>query len=433
MFFLMIRRSVVVIAAGLLACLATGCPSRDLVEPANPWIFDSRQLDEAHAVQQTADGGYVIAGHSSNVIENCATVLGYYDYDFDWCVMKVDDSGHIQWEETFGGDGIDRAQDVRQTADGGYIVAGYLSVVEDSEPAAHMIKLGEEGDVQWEKTLESGAPDRARVVQQTADGGYVVAGTTGSMSDAGLDLYIVKLDGAGNTEWENSLGEHDWSEEPCALQQTSDGGYLFAGTGRPHPMYVNAAIHGDCAPYAVKTDDEGNEVWWNAFEESPLEQVNGAVETPDGGYVFAGTCDLDSTKCLGALKGMHLVKTDGGGEVLWEKTIDEVDSRVRLCPADDGGFLLTGRLLRRRAVAAWMLEARDIRVVRTDENGDVLWAKTVGTSNKSEYIDSVQPTSDGGYVLAGNIAPNFRVSTMLLVPQKSDFYVIRLDDDGNVL
>lgn len=188
--------------------------------------YDYSDYDYAYSVQQTTDGGYIVAGRIDG---------GNTPWNDDAWVFKLDSDGDLDWDKTLGGDNYDVAYSIQQITDGGYIVAGYTSDLKSEAPYdyydndAWVFKLDSNGDLKWDKTLGEGFSDEAYSIQQTTDGGYIVAGTTNSSDGEGLDAWILKLDLNGNVEWDKALGGDDY-DAAYSIQQTIDGGYIAAGT-----------------------------------------------------------------------------------------------------------------------------------------------------------------------------------------------------------
>jgi len=148
------------------------------------------------------------------------------------------------WEEAYGDKGEERAYSIQQTTDGGFIVAG------ETWSDVYIIKLDENGNKLWEKTYGGSGYDEARSIQQTTDGGYIVAGLTNSFYSEGDNFYVIKLDENGNKVWEEAYGDKG-EERAYSIQQTTDGGYIVAG-------YTNSFGAGDRDVYVIKMDANGN-------------------------------------------------------------------------------------------------------------------------------------------------------------------------------
>jgi uncharacterized delta-60 repeat protein len=175
--------------------------------------------DMATSVQQTPDGGYIVVGSTSS---NGAG-------GFDFWVLKLNSNGLVEWQKTYGGSGDDYASSVQETADGGYVVAGSTDSFGAGLSDAWVLKLSSVGSVVWQKTYGGSGEDNASSVQQTLDGGYIVAGSTTSFGAGSRDIWILKLDATGSVQWQTTYGGIG-DDYTSSIQNTTDGGYLVAGS-----------------------------------------------------------------------------------------------------------------------------------------------------------------------------------------------------------
>ena len=199
-------------------------------------------FDIATSIQQTTDGGYIVAGGSDS---NDGDVTGNHGGS-DYWIVKLNSSGTIEWQKSLGGSDDDLAYSIQQTTDGGYIVAG-CAHSNDGDITGHhgstrctdywIVKLSSSGTIEWQKSLGGNCDDIAEAIQQTSDGGYVVAGRLSSNDGDGTehhgsngtsDYWIVKLNSSGTIEWQKSLGGSG-NDGPCLVWQTSDSGYIITG------------------------------------------------------------------------------------------------------------------------------------------------------------------------------------------------------------
>ena len=179
--------------------------------------FGGTYSDYAYSVQQTTDGGYILAGATNPTNTN-----------LDVFLIKTDSGGNSVWTKNFGGGNDDYGWSVEQTTDGGYIISGWTESFGSGNSDVYLIKTDSSGNSVWTKTFGGANYDFSRSVRQTTDGGYIVAGTTDSLGAGLSDFYLIKTDSSGNKQWENTYGggmnDYGW----CA-QETSDGGFIFTG------------------------------------------------------------------------------------------------------------------------------------------------------------------------------------------------------------
>lgn len=325
----------------------------------------------ASSVQQTADGGYILAGSTKSDISG----------EMDAWLIKTDATGNEMWNKSFGGTSNDFAYSVQQTKDGGYIVAGetgsYGGII-----GAWLIKTDAEGNEQWNKTFWRGKVDSAESVQQTSDGGYIVAGTL-----------LLKTDANGSQQWSKTLDERTLGSN---VKQTSDGGYVlvgikFSNKSKPEPDGTYG-IQEDA--WLIKIDASGNEQWNSTFGGIRSDGARSVEQTNDGGYILAGY-----TYSYGAGQNdVWLIKTDAKGNEMWNKTFGgmfyDYARSVRQTP--DDGYILAGSTRSYGAIFdAWL--------IKTNASGNMQWSKIIGGA-KSDSAESIQPTQDGGYILAGSTA-----------------------------
>jgi hypothetical protein len=255
--------------------------------------------NEGYSVQQTTDGGYIIAGATNS--------FGAGDYDV--YLIKTDGLGDTLWTRTYGGTGDDEGYCVEQTTDGGYIVAGattsFGAVVED----VYLIKTNASGDTIWTRAFGGRSDDKGYSVQQTTDGGYIIAGYTNSLGARWYDVNLIKTNGAGDTLWSSAYGG-DGTDEGYSVRQTSDGGYIIAGE-------TNSFGAGGYDAYLIRTNASGATLWIRTYGGDSTDYANSVQQTSDGGYIIAGSTNSFG----GGGYDVYLIKTDDSGYVGLKKDV----------------------------------------------------------------------------------------------------------------
>ena len=354
--------------------------------------FGDIYIDEGHSVYQVRDGGYIIAGHTRSYgVGMCDVYL-----------IRANDTGGIVWTKTFGGSGFDYGESVQQTADGGYIIAGYTDSYGAGNYDVNLIKTNGAGDSLWMRTFGGSSIDQAFSVQQTPDEGYIIAGYTYSFGANIFDVYLIKTDAVGNEEWYRTFGGGDYSKG-CEVQITSDGGYIIVG-------YTKSPITNWDDVYLIKTDANGDSLWTRTYGGSYNDDYGFSVQqASDGGYIITGRTGIYGGQQL------YLIKTDSVGNEEWARgyggsLTGECGNSVR--QTSDGGYIIAGY------TSAFSPNFTDVWVVKTDAEGDSMWTIALG-GNGDENALSVQQCQDGGYIITG--------FTSSYGSGESDVYLIRLE------
>ena len=377
----------------LIAVLSFGVLSGQWVK-----TYGGSELDEATSVQQTSDGGYIIAG----------TTKSYGAGDKDFYLIKTNENGDTTWTKTYGGAETDECQSVKQTTDGGYIIAGTTNSFVAGDKDYYLIKTNENGDTVWSKTFDNSKYDNAFSTLQTTDGGFVIVGYTQQTGNSSYDVYLIKTDASGDTIWTKTYGGTQ-SEFPHYVNQTSDGGYIITGSTFSNTL-------GSQDVYLVKTDEYGDTLWTKAYGGTGSDVAEHVQQTPDGGYIIAGNTESFGTGSYDA----YLLKTDSLGDTTWTKTYGGVDfdKATSVQQTTDGGYIIAGM------TKSYGAGNMDVYVIKTNENGETLWTKTYG-GNNYDLASSLKQTTDGGYVIAG-LTASFGNGNY-------DYYLIKTDINGDTI
>jgi hypothetical protein len=307
-----------------------------------------------------------------NAIISCAlfAILGIDSF----CVAQMPDT---LWTRTFGGPANDYVYDLKQTSDGGYILAG-SGVFGTGGPNVYLVKTDADGDTIWTRYFDAVDSDHASSIHQTEDDGYIVAcnGFTN----------LIRLD-----EYGDSLWSHDYGIVANSISLTDDGGYILGG----------GVVDG---PWIIKTDSLGNVVWSHFFNNNYFSHITHVQQTLDGGYMAAGTAYSDSN-----WSDFYIIKMDGSGDTLWTRSYGTNGAEEAHCAQQtfDGGYILSGLFY-------W--------TVRTDAAGDTLWCRNYGYDGTG-CAYSLQETRDGGYIIGGRTNRPF---------MEAQFYMVKTDLDGNI-
>jgi len=374
-------------------------------------MFGGSHDDNSREVRQTLDGGFIIAASTSS---NDGDITGNHG-QLDGLIIKLDALGAVQWKKAYGGPGGDIARSIQQTPDGGYIFVGSTDfqnggVTPNFAGSDYwVVKLSPLGNIEWQKAFGGNGIDDATSIQLTTDGGYIVAGQSNSNNGhitgnhGNYDFWVVKLNSSGNMQWQKSYGGSN-IEFSGKIQQTSDNGYIMVGSSLSTDGDVSAN-QGFRDYWVIKTDSSGNLQWQKTLGGSAGDEGFDVIQMYDGNYVVAGY-SASSDKHISGANGSRdfwIVKLDVSGNTVWKKNFggSSIDGAFSVNQTSDGGLIIGGYSQSTDGNISVSYGNLDYWIVKTDALGNLQWQKSLGGSNY-DTLQSIQQTSDGGYIMTGD-------------------------------
>ncbi len=313
-------------------------------------------------------------------------------------ILSIGVTAQITFQKTFGGIsyGNDRSYCVQQTSDGGYIIAATIDSFGAGASDVYLIKTNNIGDTLWTKTFGGINDDVGYSVQQTTDGGYIVVGYTTSFGAGNADVYLIRTDSIGDTVWTKTFGGIN-SEQGYSVQKTADGGYIIAGG-------TSSFGAGSVDVYLIKTDNNGDTLWTKTIGGTDYDYAYSIKQTTDSGYIIVGTNG-----------NVLLIKTNSIGDTLWTKYFlnGNAGEGIAVQQTYDSGYIIAGTYHNSA------MKSSNGFLIKTDNIGDTLWTKFFGGGGSHDNFNSVQQTTDGGYIIGGG--------------GEMDSHLIKTDSSGNVL
>ena len=233
---------------------------------------------------------------------------------------------------TYGGSGYDVGYDVKQTLDGGYIITGSTSSFGKGNTDMYLLKLDSMGQKKFETSFGGYNNDIGKSIVQLADSSYVILGYTSSIGIGGYDVYLVKADKTGALLWEKSYGGNDW-DFAYSLQQTNDGGFIIAGT-------TYSFGHGNADGYIIKTNANGDTTWTRTYGGLKDDEFKSVIQTTDGNYALAGY----TKSYHDSLGDVWALKINQTGDTLWRKFYggNKQDFGNQIIEHPNGDFFIAG-------------------------------------------------------------------------------------------
>lgn len=317
--------------------------------------FGGSNWDVPEDVKQTTDNGFILTGRTHS--------FGVGNIDI-W-VIKLDETGDIVWNKTYGTQYWEGGAESQQTTDGGYIIIGSRSLTQVSSFDLVLYKIDKDGNEQWNRTFGGQAEDYGASVRQTKDGGYILTGSTSSYepSNNNRAFWLIKTDENGIIQWNRTYGGTTSDDVATSVELTSDDGYIIIGS-----KGVSESSHPDI--WIIKTNHYGDEQWNKTYGGAQDEYGWGGYQTRDGGYVMIGT-----TSSYGAGEDdVWMIKTDAYGDEVWNRTYggNNGDGGYAVNQTSDGGYIITGYTYTTDAYAG------DLWLIKTDSQGK---SKTTSFNN----------------------------------------------------
>ena len=396
--------------------------------------FGGEGQDYVTSTIATSDGGFIIGGYTFSVSDDFPINNGGKDY----CIIKLAESGTVEWTKVFGGNADDILKSIWQTDDGGYIIGGTSSsgISGDKTEAIigeedlWILKLDNTGAIEWQKTIGGNLEDELKSIESTSDGGYLVgansysgiSGDKTTLNYGKSDYWILKLDASGSIEWQNSMGGDNW-EDVSNVTELSGGESLVGGKSQ---SLINGnkttANLGYDDIWLIKLTAEGDIIWQKSYGGTSVDECVKVLETSDGKYIVGGTSGspISETKSENSFSNDYwILNLDTAGEVVWDNTIQATgyDFLYNLIMAPDSGFLLCGQSYSPIGIDKNESNAKkaynpynntafyygeDYWIVKLDSLSNIEWQNTIGGSGDEYCVAVAVSSSTGKILIAGN-------------------------------
>lgn len=308
--------------------------------------------DRALAIRQSNDGGYIVVGFT---LSDDGDITNFHG-DRDAWVVKLSNAGEIIWQKALGGSGWDEAWCVELTADGGFIIGGRSSST-DGDATGNpgnfldfwVVKLNSSGDIEWQKSFGGSSEETVIAIRQTSDGGYILAGETLSQdgdvqgNNGNYDFWVLKLRSTGDLEWQHPLGGAGL-DVGTGIYETADG---YVGIGYAGSNNGDITEHKGLLDYwVVKLKKTGELTWQKTIGGTNADYARSFVIESDGSFILAGTTkskDGDVPYHNG-IQVMWVVKMSPTGQIIWQKTLGGTQGEAcySIQKTTDNGYILAG-------------------------------------------------------------------------------------------
>jgi hypothetical protein len=313
---------------------------------------------------------------------------------FDAYLVKTDQNGNLEFQRAYGGSGNDDAFGVQQTADEGYVLVGSTTPLGSAVTSVLLVKTDASGAVIWMRALPSPGIDVGRAVQQTRDGGYIVAGHTAPVGGP-PDVLLVKTDANGQLLWRRTFGGTA-ADEGRAVRQTAEGGYIITG-------FTRSSVAGREDVILIKTNSDGFAEWTRTFGGTGTDEGHSVRQTADRGYVVAGR--TSSPELRATTMQALAIRTDALGQRPTIRVFGGTGTDEGLAvgrTVQDGGFVFAGRTNSVEFGATGF----DGLLLKTDcFLNQQARRNTFVAADVDDVFFAVQETRERSFIMAGSVAP----------------------------
>lgn len=435
--------------------------------------YGGKHAEYLFDVIPTPDYGFILAG--SSLSKKTGNKTEDNRGDLDYWVWKMDEKGELDWQKSLGGSGQDLLRCIKLTSDGGFILGGQSSSVKDGDKSTlHLggddlwiVKLNPKGQIEWQLTLGGSGQEILHCITPTTDGGYILGASsssnitdedlsqsTGEVSKkekiilkdtnsfGNLDYWIVKIDGNGELQWQQSFGGI-YTDILKTIIEIPKGGYIVGGysnspeanvlkTGTGIPKSEKCYGLGDY--WVISLDKQGKVLWEKVYGGEEEDKLQAMLITSDNHLLIGGNSNSNTTgnKDISNGKGADfwLLETDINGAIIWQRTYDtgKRDVLTSVIRNNDGTLILGG-YAQSEVTGTKNIDKEDVNdyiLLKAKANGEEIWKRTVGSNGKDVLKMGIE-TRDGGYLLCGTSSGKPSRDKESGVG-RNDFWVVKLLD-----
>ena len=370
--------------------------------------FGGSKNDVAQSVIATLDGGFAVIGYTQSMDGDVSDKL---NESFDFWVLKFNSEANLEWNKTFGGSGDDRGFDIIQTSDNGFAILGYTDSTDGDITINNgfrdfwLAKLDASGNLTWQKSFGFPGADEGTAIIETSDNDFLISGVLDVTSSggqgnlgrfvtehAGGDYWAIKVSSSGDLIWSRFYGG-SFTDSPTGIIENNNNEFIFVGGSDSNDVDITNN-KGSYDFWVVKSEAGGNMIWEKSFGGSEIDEARGIVSTYDGSHIIVGDTrsnEQDVSLNNGAAD-LWIIKISDDGDLIWNRSIggSNFDVSRSINKTSDNGFIIAGSSRSSDGDVARNQGQNDAWIVKIDTNGQLLWETTVGGSNIDFAYDAVQ-------------------------------------------
>ncbi|MBL7826572.1 MAG: T9SS type A sorting domain-containing protein [Saprospiraceae bacterium] len=399
----------------MIAYFLASTSNSSFAQPTIQWqkVFGGSNYDQGRVVRNAFNEGYFLGGATASTNGD---VFGNHGGSDFW-ILKLSESGMVKWKKLFGGSQNDILGDIQPLPDGGCVAVGWTASNDFDVAGQHgetdgwIIRLNEQGNLLWQKTIGGSLKDYFTSVAPTPDNGFIISGYSNSndgdvsWNNGDIDFWVVKVDSSGGVQWGRSLGGTH-QELARSVIVCNDGGYIAAGETFSTDGDITSHF-GSNDFWVVKLTESGEMEWQQTFGGEGGESVKDLKQTPDGGYLVIGqTGSYMSGQVSGhselGIGDYWVIKIGATGDLQWQRPLGgtATDWGEAIILRENGTMIISGITDSNNGDVSQPIPGKKVWLIKLDEFGELIWDMTFGGSD-ADYCYSLINTPDGGLAFAG--------------------------------
>lgn len=362
----------------------------------------------------------------------------FYTYNIYWLLLLfgslnfLSAQPDIEWTQSYGGSFSDIPNSIISKTNGGAVIAGstlsnnYDIVTPLGKTDGWIINLAADNSINWARTYGTPGEDEIISIANANDEGYVAAGYSSTTDDENpvTQLWIFKINIAGNISWEIKLGDNG-SSTPSKIIPVSDG-YLILGQTNS-PDFIDSGYRGLSDAFLMKIDNDGNEIWSRQWGGYANDFTKDLTILPNGNILVAGYADSPYNNYKGAMDGW-ISLLNNNGQLSWSRYFGGLyDDQLHAITADNNGNIYAAGFTYSKDIdIETNAGLRDSWLIKINEAGNLIWSKTYGGALHDEFNDLLFYNNQllaSGYTASGT-------GTSIDLLGRADYWLLEINEDG---
>ena len=404
--------------------------------------YGGSKNDVAKSVIATSDGGFAVLGYTQSIDGD---VTGKSSENYDYWMLKFNSEALLEWNKTYGGSGDDRGSQLIQTSDGGYALIGYSDssdgdvTINNGNRDFWVIKINATGAITWEKSFGYSGVDEGVSILETSDNHFILSGVldvtasggdgnTGRYSPrhAGGDYWSIKINASGDTVWSRFYGG-SFTDSPAGIIENTNSDLITVGGSDSNDVDISNN-KGAYDFWVIKSNASGDIIWEKSYGGSEIDEARGVISTDNGDHIIVGDTRSEEQDVSFNNGGADLwvLRISDNGDTIWEKSYggSNFDVAKSISSTFDSGFIIAGSSRSSNGDVNKNQGQNDAWITKISNSGLLIWETTVGGAEIDFAYDAVQLTN--GTIIAVGETSSFN-GDILVNKGFTDLLIIKIN------